>query len=228
MQFTEVLTRDEKAHLSRFVTSFEQEYALSDEFQVVSLARTLELGGFTPHHREIEKKPEAKKKKEKEPTTTHEWIVMGMSTVYFGEPEDNGVTDWNVPKLALAPVRFKGEVTLSAASSGYKLAAGKWAQAFKPSWHTPQFPNRGRAGLNLYETTYAASLPPLPREAQSAVNDFGAGKCLVLWEADWEKREQYLDPAILVPVWRDLYSVVYTWDLTEAERAALKKASANP
>lgn len=266
MQFTEVLTRDEKKHLARFATSFEQEYALSDEFQVVSLARTLELGGFTPVHFEPEKKAEKKAEPPAPPTNTLDpsvgsgfasWIqsreeamrqqqqrsyeemmrqqmiaverrvVMRDLLGYAPAQEERPLTDWNIPKLALAPVRSPG-VTLSSGGKGgmYELKAGEWKFGFRPSWHTA-FPSRGRAGFNLYRSNYEAQLPPLPREAQAVVKDFGADKSVVLWEADWEQREQYLDPAILVPVWRDLYSVVYTWDLTDAERSALKKASGN-
>jgi hypothetical protein len=239
MQFIEALNHDERKHIARFVTSDEQEHALSDEFQIVSLVRTLALGGYLAKHRKIEtKKPKAKK--EPEPTAIADnslesliqrrYESMFIRPVFWGvdeaREETNPITDWSVPKLALCPAR-KDRVTLTSSAAGYSFAAGKkWSLAFKPSWHTA-FPGRGTLGLNRYESNYSAQTPPLPREAQKAVEDFGADKSLVLWEADWEEKEQYLDPAILVPVWRDLYSVVYTWDLTDAERAALKKASAN-
>jgi hypothetical protein len=228
MEFTEVLSRQEKKHLARFVTSFEQEYALNDEFTVVSLDRTLELGGYVTKHRKVEKATAKKEEKDDPADVLSLYRMVMYRTTFLGEePEDNGIADWNVPKLALAPIRRK-EVTLSSRDGRYTYSAGdKFSTSFKPAWAT-QFPNRGISGLNRYESTYAAALPLLPREAQAVVKDFGAGKCLVLWEADWEQREQYLDPAILVPVFRDLYSVVYTWDLTNAERDALKKASGNP
>lgn len=259
MQFTEVLSRDEKKHLSRFATSFEQEYALSDEFQVVSLARTLELGGFRAMHVDPEAKPVAKapaaamntiepgaiggiaqmfsrqraddaRRRAYDDAMRHameQMIYSSAMGLYGSTPakEEKPLTDWNIPKLALSPVN-RPAVTLASESGMYTLKSGDWSLGFKPSWHTA-FPSRGRAGLNLYRSNYSAQLPPLPREAQKAVNDFGADKSMVLWEADWEQRDQYLDPAILVPVWRDLYSVVYTWDLTDAERNALKKASGN-
>jgi len=259
MQFTEVLSRDEKKHLARFATSFEQEYALSDEFQVVSLAKTLELGGFTAMHVEPPAKPEPKKepqiaaaqpasgflgglgrailpsRAEQERRSFDEMMRRQMDVLsrqyyqsalgLYGSPavEETPLTDWRIPKLALAPVNSRS-VALASEGGMYTLSSGDWQIGFGPSWHTP-FPSRGRAGFNLYRSSYNAQLPPLPREAQKAVKDFGADKSMVLWEADWEQRDQYLDPAILVPVWRDLYSVVYTWDLTDAERNALKKAS---
>lgn len=234
MQFAEVLTKEEAKTVGRFAESFEAEYALSEDFPVISLAKTIECGGFTARKKSEKPKrsdPEAGAIIAPAPVLMDGHLRFEAMRAYLNrsvpEPTFNfeprpALTQCNIPKLALAPASAK-EVRLDSGDDGYCFSADDWrSQTFKPTWHT-LLPSRGRAGWDLHQSHFTAALPPLPREARQAINDYSSA--LVLYEADWEEREQYLDPAIIVPVWRDLFSVVYSWDLTDAERDALRKAS---
>lgn len=208
MQFSEVLTKEETDSISRFVDTFDAEYALSEDYPVISLAKTIEAGGY---EMQLGKK---------EPDVT----IFGLR----GE-DDKKVYTWNVPKLALAR-HSMSHVYLSFSYwnndfSYQSSMPGSWMieeNAFykpaKPSWSKSP-PNGGK------EIYYVSELPPLPREAKQAIEDYPTS--LVLWEAEWEKRTAPLgDPAILVPLIQDLYAVAYSWDLTEVEQRALAKSMA--
>lgn len=229
MQFVEAdLSKEEVQSLSRFAPKFESEYALNAGYKIISLSKTIEAGGCA------DKKIRPKQKD----SDTFYWdrnpgvmqdprdFLYGPSArmqqrYQYGDWEEpSGPVRYNVPALALAPSGAQA-VTLTSGSDGYRYERGQWSETVKPKWHTPF--QRGTVGDDLHRSNFESKLPPVPREAREAADDFDWS--LLLWEADWEEEEQYLDPAIIVPVWKDLYAVVYTWDLTKLELSALKKAS---
>lgn len=250
MELQDVLTRNEKKTLSRYATSFEAEYALNEDYGVISLAKTIELGGYiekeageeptatvytTYRITDVAVEPIIRDNLQslflsRAPTLNNLWQ---QSASQAEETKQTGLETWHVPTLAICSAqaervelhdvggyRYKG---INYEDKNFVDAGENWVtDLIKPDWYT-ELPQRGRAGHDLHKTHCSAKLPPLPREARDALDDFPSG--LVLWEADWEREEQYLDPAIIVPVWKDLYSVVYTWDLTELERQVLEKAS---
>ena len=243
MQFVEAnLSKEEVQSLSRFAPKFESEYALNAGYKIVSLSKTIEAAG-----------PTQKKIRPKQSEPSHDqmrqigidpaqadprhFAQMYQQISYeraidfsrdrqlreqFPWQHEEVRTKYNVPALGLAPSGAQG-VTLTSDSDGYHYTRGNWSERVKPNWHTPF--QRGQAGNDLHRSNFDAKLPPIPREAREAADDFDWS--LLLWEADWEEEEQYLDPAIIVPVWKDLYAVIYTWDLTKLELSALKKASGN-
>lgn len=205
MQFAETLSRDEVRAVSRFVDTFEAQYALHEGFQVVSLAKTLELGGFDVR-----------------------WKLSRTSFSMFGTRRDEPAESFRVPKLAIAPHAFPS-INLSMWDSTYSFSDGSpsvWGsrapstfnREFRPAWAITPTPGE-------YTIWFSSRLPPLPHEARKAIGDYP--NSLVLWEADWQQHTAPVgDPAILVPLIEDLYAVAYTWDLTEVERNALVKSAA--
>lgn len=78
---------------------------------------------------------------------------------------------------------------------------------------------------------YRVGLPPLPAEARKAVEqNGGVDQTRILFEAkDWEQmrapvRPAMEDPAVIRHLVGDLWGVLFTWDLTPAERKALLRA----
>jgi len=244
MQFVEAnLSKEEVQSLSRFAPKFESEYALNAGYKIVSLSKTIEAAGPTPN--KIRPKPEQPSHDQMrqlgiDPAQAdpRHYAQMYQQISYdqarmggaFRDQfqrrdavfpwQEEAPTKYNVPALGLAPSGAQA-VTLSSTSEGYHYTRGQWSQTVKPNWHTPF--QRGNAGNDLHRSDFESKLPPVPREAREEADNFDWS--LLLWEADWEEEEQYLDPAIIVPVWKDLYAVVYTWDLTKLELSALKKAS---
>lgn len=204
MQFAETLSREEVNAVSRFVDTFEAQYALEEGFQVVSLAKTLELGGFDVR-----------------------WKQGRANFSMFGTRKDEPAESFRVPKLAVAPHAFPSINLLmwgstydftDGSSSAWGSRASTFSRAIRPSWAITPTPGE-------YSIWFSSRLPPLPREARKAIEDYP--NSLVLWEADWQQHTAPVgDPAILVPLIEDLYAVAYTWDLTETERNALIKSAA--
>ena len=246
MQLVEAnLSKEEVKSLGRFVGSVEAEYAMT-EHKVISLAKTIEAGGYVDtvtrkepdtidfesadFARDPRMSPdEAYRRRSYEEAMRRQLSYQRLDYETRYEMLRDGrvvperkkkKTPYHVPALAIAP-HAAHKVHLNSDNQGYHFTRGNWDYTVKPSWHT-NF-SRGTFGQDLHTSQFESKLPPIPREGREAAADYGFALCL--WEADWEEEEQYLDPAILVPVWKDLYAVVFHWDLTELELQALKKAS---
>lgn len=204
MQFAEVLSRDEAHALARFTEDYGVEYLLKTGSAVISLSRTLQSAGYTRVAGPLQ--PEVVQKLFSTETR------MGDGFVYA------------VPKLAVsAPFHEEvyyrgGQTSARFRSQPFGWGSGAWSLEvlWRENRRTPE------------DIRISSKLPPLPLEARQALTDHPKG--LVLWEAEWTVSYQPLpalgDPAIIVPVYGDLYAVAYTWDLTPVEREALAKAMA--
>jgi hypothetical protein len=195
MQLESALAPDEVRALGRLVSTPDAKRAIEAKFQVVSLSKVLEAGGF---HKMAGDLPVEISYRE---MFESEWPI--------GRRRKQQVTA--VPKLAITPSKAH-EVQYRGAGKNMVFATGNWEKVV---------PSRWEMGVN--GPRFTAQAPIVPAEARAVAEQYKF--CLVLWEADWQPVPVPLgDPAILIPLIGDLYAVGAVWDLTELEKEVLRKA----
>lgn len=145
-------------------------------------------------------------------------IAQGRSVIdLYAAMKQAGVDRQLRPRLAIARANWEW-----CYFDGRYGGLGRQWQFRDESWHRSKYFTRKyinlKAEIQATDRTLKARVPLVPPQYRPRGS---LGNYYILWEADWE--DMPVDPILLRHLGGSLYAVLALWDLTDLERAVMRK-----